>query len=103
MPEDEIQGNGFTIKDRRAFDAEGKVKEETKEQGKKEGKYRNPSLTLPLRRGENDCASGIITVQIYIHNTYCLSLNHLRLTFHSVIQLLHVKHLLLRSSDRRRR
>jgi hypothetical protein len=38
MPKDEIQGNGFTIKDRRAFDTEGKVKEETKEQGKKEEK-----------------------------------------------------------------
>jgi hypothetical protein len=38
MPKDEIQGNGFTIKDRRAFDTEGKVKEETKEQGKEEGK-----------------------------------------------------------------
>jgi hypothetical protein len=38
MPEDEIQGNGFTIKDRRTFDTEGKVKEETKEQGKKEEK-----------------------------------------------------------------
>jgi hypothetical protein len=37
MPEDEIQGAGFTIKDRRAFDTEGKVKEE-KEQGKKEEK-----------------------------------------------------------------
>jgi len=38
MPEDEIQGNGFTIKDRRAFDTEGKVKEEAKEQAKKEEK-----------------------------------------------------------------
>ena len=38
MPEDEIQGNGFTIKDRRTFDTEGKVKKEEKEQGKKEEK-----------------------------------------------------------------
>lgn len=38
MPEDEIQGAGFTIKDRRTFDTEGKVKEEAKEQGKKEEK-----------------------------------------------------------------
>jgi hypothetical protein len=38
MPEDEIQGNGFTIKDRRAFDTEGKVKEEVKEEAKEEKK-----------------------------------------------------------------
>jgi hypothetical protein len=38
MPEDEIQGNGFTIKDRRAFDTEGKVKEKVKEEAKEEKK-----------------------------------------------------------------
>jgi hypothetical protein len=27
MPEDEIQGEGFTVKDRRAFDSEGKARE----------------------------------------------------------------------------
>jgi hypothetical protein len=30
MPEDEIRGEGFTIKDRRTFDTEGKVKEEAR-------------------------------------------------------------------------
>jgi hypothetical protein len=30
MPEDEIRGEGFTIKDKRTFDSEGKVKEEEK-------------------------------------------------------------------------
>ena len=38
MPEDEIRGEGFTIKDRRTFDTEGKVKEEAKEEAKEEGK-----------------------------------------------------------------
>jgi hypothetical protein len=43
MPEDEIRGEGFTIKDRRTFDTEGKVKKEEaskeeKEEGKKEEK-----------------------------------------------------------------
>ena len=38
MPEDEIRGEGFTIKDRRAFDTEGQVKEEAKEEAKKEAK-----------------------------------------------------------------
>ncbi|MBW2310680.1 MAG: DUF1844 domain-containing protein [Deltaproteobacteria bacterium] len=38
MPEDEIRGEGFTIKDRRTFDAEGEVKEEAKQEEKKEGK-----------------------------------------------------------------
>jgi len=36
MPEDEIRGEGFTIKDRRTFDTEGKVKEEAKKEEKKE-------------------------------------------------------------------
>ena len=27
MPEEEIQGDGFTVKDKRAFDADGKVRE----------------------------------------------------------------------------
>jgi hypothetical protein len=38
MPEDEIRGEGFTIKDRRTFDTEGKVKEEAKKEEKEEGK-----------------------------------------------------------------
>lgn len=38
MPEDEIRGEGFTIKDRRTFDTEGKVKEEAKKEAKEEGK-----------------------------------------------------------------
>ncbi len=38
MPEDEIRGEGFTIKDKRTFDAEGKVKEEASKEAKKEGK-----------------------------------------------------------------
>jgi hypothetical protein len=38
MPDDEIQGEGFTVKDRRAFDTEGQVKEEAKEQASQEGK-----------------------------------------------------------------
>jgi hypothetical protein len=38
MPEDEIRGEGFTIKDRRTFDTEGKVKEEARKEVKEEGK-----------------------------------------------------------------
>jgi hypothetical protein len=38
MPEDEIRGEGFTIKDRRTFDTEGKVKEEARKEEKEEGK-----------------------------------------------------------------
>ncbi len=38
MPEDEIRGEGFTIKDRRTFDTEGKVKEEARKEEKGEGK-----------------------------------------------------------------
>lgn len=38
MPEDEIRGEGFTIKDKRTFDSEGKVKEEASKEAKKEGK-----------------------------------------------------------------
>jgi hypothetical protein len=38
MPEDEIRGEGFTIKDRRTFDTEGKVKEEARKDVKEEGK-----------------------------------------------------------------
>jgi hypothetical protein len=38
MPEDEIRGEGFTIKDRRTFDTEGKVKEEARKDEKEEGK-----------------------------------------------------------------
>jgi len=38
MPEDEIRGEGFTIKDRRTFDTEGQVKEEASKEAKKEGK-----------------------------------------------------------------
>ena len=38
MPEDEIRGEGFTIKDRRTFDAEGKVKEEARKEEKEEAK-----------------------------------------------------------------
>ena len=53
MPDDEIQGEGFTIKDRRAFDTEGKVKEESKEEAKQEGKKeeageREESKSSPL-------------------------------------------------------
>jgi len=36
MPEDEIRGEGFTIKDRRTFDTEGKVKEEARKEAKEE-------------------------------------------------------------------
>lgn len=36
MPEDEIRGEGFTIKDRRTFDTEGQVKEEAKEEAKQD-------------------------------------------------------------------
>jgi len=40
MPEDEIRGEDFTVKDRRAFDTEGKVREEEepKEEAKQEAK-----------------------------------------------------------------
>ena len=38
MPEDEIRGEGFTIKDRRTFDTEGKVKEEEEKEKQEEGK-----------------------------------------------------------------
>lgn len=38
MPDDEIRGEDFTIKDRRAFDTEGKIKEEPKEDVKQEAK-----------------------------------------------------------------
>ena len=38
MPEDEIRGEGFTIKDRRTFDTEGQVKEEASKEAKKEAK-----------------------------------------------------------------
>lgn len=40
MPEEEIRGEGFTIKDRRAFDSEGKVKEGAEKAVKEEGKKR---------------------------------------------------------------
>jgi hypothetical protein len=38
MPEDEIRGEGFTIKDRRTFDTEGKLKEEVSKEEKEKGK-----------------------------------------------------------------
>jgi hypothetical protein len=54
MPEDVIQGEGFTIKDRRAFDSEGKVREPSekaeeapkkeKEEPKKETREKAPPL-----------------------------------------------------------
>ena len=54
MPEDEIQGEGFTVKDRRAFDSEGKVREPSekaeeapkkeKEEQKKETTEKAPPL-----------------------------------------------------------
>jgi hypothetical protein len=57
MPEDEIRGEGFTVKDRRAFDSEGRVKEEAKkaeeaddkkkekEKGAEEGKEKEREFT----------------------------------------------------------
>jgi hypothetical protein len=36
MPEDEIRGEGFTIKDKRTFDSEGKVKQESEKAIKEE-------------------------------------------------------------------
>jgi hypothetical protein len=54
MPEDVIQGEGFTVKDRRAFDSEGKVREPSekaeeapkkeKEEQKKETTEKAPPL-----------------------------------------------------------
>jgi hypothetical protein len=54
MPEDVIQGEGFTVKDRRAFDSEGKVREPSekaeeapkkeKEEPKKETTEKAPPL-----------------------------------------------------------
>lgn len=38
MHEDEIRGEGFTIKDRRTFDTEGKIKEEVRKEAKEEGR-----------------------------------------------------------------
>ena len=38
MPEDEIHGEGFTIKDKRAFDIEGKIKEEARKEPEHEAK-----------------------------------------------------------------
>jgi hypothetical protein len=38
MPEDEIRGEGFTIKDRRTFDTDGKLKEEVRKEAKEEGR-----------------------------------------------------------------
>jgi len=37
MPEEEIQGEGFAVKDKRTFDSEGKVKEEFKKAPDSEG------------------------------------------------------------------
>jgi hypothetical protein len=53
MSEEEIQGPGFTIKDKRAFDSQGKVKKEEtekaerKEEKEKEKKEEKDSATLP--------------------------------------------------------
>jgi hypothetical protein len=38
MPEDEIRGEGFTIRDKRAFDSEGRVREEAKKAEEAEDK-----------------------------------------------------------------
>lgn len=48
MPEDEIRGEGFTIKDRRTFDTEGKVKEEARKEKKEEGKKEEEREFTPL-------------------------------------------------------
>jgi hypothetical protein len=54
MPEDVIQGEGFTIKDRRAFDSEGKAREpsekaeEAPKKEKEEPKKETTEKTPPL-------------------------------------------------------
>ena len=37
MPEEEMKGEGFTIKDKRSFDSKGEVKEESEKTEKEEG------------------------------------------------------------------
>lgn len=52
MAEEIIRGEGFTVKDKRTFDAEGKIKEEfkkaTKEEVKKEEAKEEGKRTTPL-------------------------------------------------------
>jgi hypothetical protein len=54
MPEDEIQGEGFTVKDRRAFDSEGKAREpsdktqDTAEKAQEEPKEKTTQEAPPL-------------------------------------------------------
>jgi len=47
MSEDEIQGEGFTVKDRRAFDSKGDIREEFKkaQEGKAREKEKEPKET----------------------------------------------------------
>jgi hypothetical protein len=47
MSEDEIRGEGFTIKDRRTFDTEGKVKEEGKKDEKASDRKETEYTPLP--------------------------------------------------------
>ena len=46
MTEKEIQGEGFTIKDRRAFDSQGKIKEESEKVREKGGEEKKKETTF---------------------------------------------------------
>jgi len=48
MAEEEIQGEGFIVKDKRTFDTEGRVKEEFKKAGKEEAKEEGKKGAAPL-------------------------------------------------------
>ena len=46
MTEKEIQGEGFTIKDKRAFDSQGKIKEEAEKAREKRGEEKKKETTF---------------------------------------------------------
>jgi len=48
MAEEEIQGEGFIVKDKRTFDTEGRVKEEFKKAEKEEAKEEGKKGAAPL-------------------------------------------------------
>lgn len=47
MSEEEIQGTGFTVKDKRAFDSQGKVKEEFGKAKREEDKEKKGAAPFP--------------------------------------------------------
>jgi hypothetical protein len=69
MPEDEIRGEGFTIKDKRTFDSEGKVKKDSEKAIKEEAEKKEE------REEEKENREGFTSLPEVNFSSFLLSLS----------------------------